>query len=137
MRAKAVICRELNQPVVVEEIEVEGPRPGEALIKLAACGVCHSDLSATNGTIPFPPPVILGHEGAGVVVEVGAGVTEVAPGDHVLSSFVTMCGTCRYCTLGRPGSATWAPRPYTPCRTAVCALKIKTARRSMCSLAAG
>jgi S-(hydroxymethyl)glutathione dehydrogenase/alcohol dehydrogenase len=102
MRAKAVICRELNQPVVVEEIEVEGPRPGEALIKLAACGVCHSDLSATNGTIPFPPPLILGHEGAGVVLEVGAGVTEIAPNDHVLSSFVTMCGTCRYCTLGRP-----------------------------------
>jgi S-(hydroxymethyl)glutathione dehydrogenase/alcohol dehydrogenase len=102
MRAKAVICRELNRPVVVEEIEVAGPGPGEAMIKLAACGVCHSDLSATNGTIPFPPPLILGHEGAGVVVEVGAGVSDFAPGDHVLSSFVAMCGTCRYCTLGRP-----------------------------------
>jgi len=102
MRAKAVICRELNQPVVVEEIEVAGPGPGEAMIKLSACGVCHSDLSATNGTIPFPPPLILGHEGAGVVVEVGSGVTDVVVGDHVLSSFVAMCGTCRYCTLGRP-----------------------------------
>ena len=95
MRAKAVICRELNQPVVVEEIEVAGPGPGEAMIKLSACGVCHSDLSATNGTIPFPPPLILGHEGAGVVVEVGSGVTDVVVGDHVLSSFVAMCGTCR------------------------------------------
>lgn len=102
MRAKAVICRELNQPVAVEEIEVEAPGPGEVMIKLAACGVCHSDLSATNGTIPFPPPLILGHEGAGVVTELGSGVTEFAVGDHVLSSFVTMCGICRYCTVGRP-----------------------------------
>lgn len=102
MRAKAVISRELNKPVVVEEIEVDSPKAGEVMIKLAACGVCHSDLSATNGTIPFPPPVILGHEGAGTVVEVGPGVTEFAVGDAVLSSFVAMCGQCRYCTIGRP-----------------------------------
>jgi NDMA-dependent alcohol dehydrogenase len=101
-RARAVLCREIGKPVVVEEIEVELPRQGEVMIKLAACGVCHSDLSATNGTIPFPPPVVLGHEGAGVIVEVGAGVTEYAVGDHVLSSFVSMCGKCRYCQTGRP-----------------------------------
>jgi Zn-dependent alcohol dehydrogenase len=85
-RAKAVVCREINQPVVVEEIEVESPRRGEVMIRLAACGVCHSDLSATNGTMPFPPPVVLGHEGAGTVMEVGEGVTEIAVGDTVLSS---------------------------------------------------
>jgi NDMA-dependent alcohol dehydrogenase len=101
-RAKAVVCREIGKPVVVEEIEVEAPRQGEVMIKLAACGVCHSDLSATNGTIRFPPPVVLGHEGAGVVVAVGQGVTEYAVGDHVLSSFVSMCGKCRYCQTGRP-----------------------------------
>ena len=101
-RAKAVLCRETNQPVVVEDIEVESPRRNEVMIKLAACGVCHSDLSATNGTIAFPPPVVLGHEGAGVVVEVGEGVTEIAMGDHVVSSFVSMCGHCRYCQTGRP-----------------------------------
>jgi S-(hydroxymethyl)glutathione dehydrogenase/alcohol dehydrogenase len=100
--AKAVLCREIGKPVVVEEIEVELPRHGEVMIRLAACGVCHSDLSATNGTILFPPPVVLGHEGAGVVVEIGAGVTEYAVGDHVLSSFVSMCGKCRYCQTGRP-----------------------------------
>ena len=102
MRAKAVICREVNKPVVVETIEVAPPRAGEVMVKLAACGVCHSDLSATNGTIPFPPPVILGHEGAGVIVEIGPGVTDFALGEHVLSSFVTMCGVCHYCTIGRP-----------------------------------
>jgi Zn-dependent alcohol dehydrogenase len=64
--------------------------------------VCHSDLSATNGTIAFPPPLVLGHEGAGVIVEVGDGVTDLAEGDHVVSSFVRMCGRCRYCATGRP-----------------------------------
>ncbi|MFL6621332.1 MAG: zinc-binding dehydrogenase [Sulfurifustaceae bacterium] len=101
-RAKAVVCREVNKPVSVEEIQVEAPRRNEVMIKLVACGVCHSDLSATNGTIPFPLPIVLGHEGAGVVVEVGDGVTDFAVGDHVVSSFVSMCGKCRYCTTGRP-----------------------------------
>ena len=72
------------------------------MIRLAACGVCHSDYSVTTGTIPFPPPVVLGHEGAGIVVEVGEGVTEIAIGDPVVSSFVSMCGKCRYCQTGRP-----------------------------------
>jgi NDMA-dependent alcohol dehydrogenase len=101
-KAKAVICRELNKPVVVEEIEVEGPKRGEVTVKLAACGVCHSDLSATNGTIPMQPPLILGHEGAGVVVEAGEGVSGFAEGDHVVSSFIYMCGKCRFCAGGRP-----------------------------------
>ena len=100
--ARAVVCRTLNEPVVVEDIVVEGPRRGEVTIQLAACGVCHSDLSATNGTIAFPPPLVLGHEGAGTVVEVGEGVTEFAVGDAVISSFVSMCGKCRYCVTGRP-----------------------------------
>ncbi|MFC5478814.1 zinc-binding dehydrogenase [Massilia suwonensis] len=101
-RAKAVISRAAGAPVVVEEIEVEFPRRGEVMIRMAACGVCHSDLSATNGTIPMPAPLVLGHEGAGVVVALGEGVTGFALGDHVLSSFVSMCGKCRYCQTGRP-----------------------------------
>lgn len=101
-RAKAVVCREINAPVTVEEIIVEPPRYGEVMIKLAACGVCHSDLSATNGTIPFPPPIVLGHEGAGRIVAVGEGVSDYKVGDHVVSSFVSMCGKCRYCQTGRP-----------------------------------
>ena len=100
--AKAVICRELNQPVVVEEIRVDSPKRGEVMVKVAACGVCHSDLSATNGTIALPPPLVLGHEAAGEVVEVGEGVTGLAVGDHVVSSFIYMCGTCRFCAAGRP-----------------------------------
>jgi Zn-dependent alcohol dehydrogenase len=72
-QARAVVCRQANSEVVVETVRVESPRGREVMIEMAACGVCHSDLSVANGTIPVPPPVILGHEGAGVVVEIGAG----------------------------------------------------------------
>src|SRR5512147_2025408 len=101
-KAKAVVCRELNKPVVVEEITVDSPKRGEVMVKLGACGVCHSDLSATNGTISMPPPLVLGHEAAGEVVAVGDGVTELAVGDHVVSAFIYMCGKCRFCAAGRP-----------------------------------
>src|SRR5262245_13440055 len=100
--ARAVLCRELGKPVVVETIEVAAPRRGEVTVQIAACGVCHSDLSATNGTIQMKLPLVLGHEAAGVVAEVGEGVTDFAPGDHVISSFVYMCGRCRWCTTGKP-----------------------------------
>ena len=101
-KAKAVVCRQNNAPVVVEQIEVESPHRGEVMVKLSACGVCHSDLSAVNGTIGMPLPLVLGHEGAGTEAEVGEGVTEFAVGDPVISSFVNMCGKCRYCVTGRP-----------------------------------
>ena len=100
--ARAVVCRELNRPVVVESITVDPPQRGEVMIKLGACGVCHSDLSATNGTIPLPPPLVLGHEAAGEVIAVGEGVAGLALGDHVVSSFIYMCGKCRFCSMGRP-----------------------------------
>jgi NDMA-dependent alcohol dehydrogenase len=108
--AKAAVCREVNAPVVVERIEVDSPGRNEVMIELAACGVCHSDLSAVNGTIQMQLPLILGHEGAGVVVEVGPGVTDLAEGDHVVCSFVSMCGKCRYCTTGRPALCDQASR---------------------------
>jgi S-(hydroxymethyl)glutathione dehydrogenase/alcohol dehydrogenase len=101
-KARAAICRELNQPVVVEEIAVEPPKAGEVTVKLAACGVCHSDLSATNGTLAMQLPLILGHEAAGEVVDVGNSVSSLSPGDHVVSSFIYMCGECRFCLAGRP-----------------------------------
>jgi S-(hydroxymethyl)glutathione dehydrogenase/alcohol dehydrogenase len=100
--ARAVLCRELNTSVVVETVTVDPPKRGEVMVKIAACGVCHSDLSATNGTIGMQLPLILGHEAAGAVVRVGEGVEDLAPGDHVVCSFIYMCGTCRYCAMGRP-----------------------------------
>ena len=97
-----MLCREHNKPVVVEQISIDAPKRGEVTVKLGACGVCHSDLSAINGTIALPLPLVLGHEGAGVVEEVGEGVTDLAPGDHVIFSFIYMCGKCRFCVAGRP-----------------------------------
>jgi NDMA-dependent alcohol dehydrogenase len=101
-KAKAVLCREHNKPVAVEQISIGAPKRGEVTVKLGACGVCHSDLSAINGTIALPLPLVLGHEGAGVVEEIGEGVTDLAPGDHVIFSFIYMCGKCRFCVAGRP-----------------------------------
>src|ERR1043165_2457433 len=100
--AKAVVCRELNKPVVVEAVHVDPPKRGEVGGKMGAGGVCHSDLSAVNGTIALPLPLVLGHEAAGVVEEVGEGVTELKKGDRVAFSFIYMCGKCRFCVSGRP-----------------------------------
>jgi S-(hydroxymethyl)glutathione dehydrogenase/alcohol dehydrogenase len=99
---KAVVVRELNQPVVVEQISFDPPARGEVMVKVDAVGVCHSDLSGTNGTIAMPLPLILGHEAAGTVIEVGEGVTGLAVGDHVLANWIYMCGACHYCSIGRP-----------------------------------
>jgi Zn-dependent alcohol dehydrogenase len=101
-RSAAVVARKLGSPVSVEQITVQPPRRGEVMIRLAACGVCHSDLSATNGTIAYPLPLVLGHEGAGIVTAVGEGASRYEVGDHVVSSFVSICGRCHYCQTGRP-----------------------------------
>jgi NDMA-dependent alcohol dehydrogenase len=100
-QGKAVVCRGLNQ-IGVETVTVESPRRDEVMIKMSACGVCHSDLSATNGTIPMPPPLVIGHEAAGVIEEVGEGVTELQRGDVVAVVWIPMCGKCKYCAMGRP-----------------------------------
>ncbi|WP_329121116.1 Zn-dependent alcohol dehydrogenase [Streptomyces sp. NBC_01465] len=91
-----------KQAQVVDDLEIRDPGPGEVLVDVAAAGLCHSDLSVIDGTIPFPAPCVLGHEGAGVVEAVGAGVTHVAPGDHVSLSTLAACGACADCDRGRP-----------------------------------
>lgn len=91
-----------SKPIIVEEIELDPPGPGEVLVKIAAAGLCHSDLSVVNGSRPRPLPMVIGHEAAGVVAEVGPGVTYLAPGDHVVFVFVPSCGACIPCNEGRP-----------------------------------
>ncbi|MFC8429689.1 Zn-dependent alcohol dehydrogenase [Streptomyces sp. NPDC057253] len=91
-----------RQIQVVDDLEVRDPGPGEVLVAIAAAGLCHSDLSVVDGTIPFPVPVVLGHEGAGVVEAVGEGVGHVGPGDHVALSTLANCGACADCDRGRP-----------------------------------
>jgi S-(hydroxymethyl)glutathione dehydrogenase/alcohol dehydrogenase len=89
---------------VSDALEVRAPGPKEVSVSVVAAGVCHSDLSVINGTIPFPPPVVLGHEGAGIVEAVGSEVTSVKPGDHVVIATLASCGVCRACATGHP---TW------------------------------
>lgn len=98
---KAAVLYEPRK-VVVEDLELQGPGPGEVLVKLVASGVCHSDLSRVTGERPLPMPIVLGHEGAGVVEEVGPGVSSLKKGDHVILSWIAPCGKCRYCVSGRP-----------------------------------
>jgi S-(hydroxymethyl)glutathione dehydrogenase/alcohol dehydrogenase len=98
--AKAAIVRELNAPVEIVDVQVGEAGPGKVKIKTSAAGVCHSDLSVQNGTIPWMFPALLGHEGAGVITEVGEGVTDKKVGDHVIYNWVPFCGECSYCKRG-------------------------------------
>jgi S-(hydroxymethyl)mycothiol dehydrogenase len=99
---KAVVARSKGAPVTVEEIVVPDPGPGEAVVAIQACGVCHTDLHYREGGINDEFPFLLGHEAAGVVESVGEGVTEVAPGDFVVLNWRAVCGDCRACRRGRP-----------------------------------
>src|SRR5436305_964208 len=94
---KAAILTGLEQPLEIHDVELESPKAGEVKVRMGASGVCHSDLSVQNGTLMGMPPIVLGHEGAGVIEEVGEGVTSVKPGDHVVISWVPQCGECFFC----------------------------------------
>src|SRR5215475_1216586 len=98
---KAAVLHEVNKPLVIEDVSLPNPGSREVLIKTAVAGLCHSDLHFIEGLYPFPLPVILGHESAGVVEQVGADVTYVKPGDHVVTCLSVFCGTCDMCTWGR------------------------------------
>ena len=91
-----------SKPLSIAELELEAPGPGEVLVKIAAAGLCHSDLSVINGDRPRPTPMLLGHEAAGIVEETGGGVDDLRRGDHVVLVFVPSCGHCPSCAEGRP-----------------------------------
>src|ERR1700712_4133077 len=101
-QVRGVIARSKDQPVELVTINVPDPGPGEAVVAIGACGVCHTDLHYRNGGISPDFPFLLGHEAAGVVESVGEGVTEVAPGDYVILNWRAVCGQCRACRRGRP-----------------------------------
>lgn len=110
MKTRAAVLHEVGRsrpyaqtrPLVVETLELDPPGEGEVLVRIGAAGLCHSDLSVVNGDRPRPVPMALGHEAAGEVVEVGRGVDDLLPGDHVVMIFVPSCGHCLPCTEGRP-----------------------------------
>lgn len=98
---RAAVLREVGSPLRVEDVVLAPPGPGAVEVRLAATGVCHSDLSVRDGTIPQPTPAVLGHEGAGVVTALGPGVTSLAVGDHVVLSWVAPCRRCAFCLGGQ------------------------------------
>jgi len=101
MKTKAAVIHEPGKPIEIEEVELDAPRGGEVLIRYTHAGLCHSDIHIAHGDIGARLPMVLGHEGAGVIEEIGPGVTRVKPGDRVVCSFIPNCGTCRYCATGR------------------------------------
>src|SRR3954453_9817787 len=101
MDIKAAVAREAQSDFSIDSATLESPRPGEVLVEIAGVGLCHTDLVARDQFIPIPLPALLGHEGAGTVLEVGEGVTKVAPGDRVVLGFAS-CGRCPRCAEGLP-----------------------------------
>ena len=112
MRSRAAILHDVGGPWSVEDFELDAPRTGEVLLEMAAAGLCHSDDHVLTGDMSAPNemmrqlrlptmfPMIGGHEGSAIVLQVGNGVTDFAPGDHVVTSFVAVCGRCRWCAAG-------------------------------------
>lgn len=115
---KAAVFREVGAAVSVEEVEVRAPGEGEVRVAIRAAGLCHSDVSAIDGTYATPRPTVMGHEGAGVIESVGEGVRGLAVGDPVVLSTLAHCGRCPACDVGRPTVCHRPPRPDTPFRTA-------------------
>ncbi len=110
MKMKAAVLRRFDapqpfaesKPLSIEEVNLDPPGPNEVLVKIGDAGLCHSDLSVMNGARPRPEPLVIGHEGAGQVVEIGSAITDVAVGDHIVFQFSPSCGRCRRCMEGRP-----------------------------------
>lgn len=99
---KAAVCYEFGRPLIVEDVDIDSPKQGEVKVRTSAVAICHSDIHALNGDWGGLTPVIAGHEAAGVVEEVGQGVSSVKPGDHVVVSLLRACGKCLYCSTGSP-----------------------------------
>src|SRR6266571_5491412 len=98
VKTQAAVAFEAGKPLVIETVDLDGPKAGEVLVEIKAAGICHTDAFTLSGDDPEGLfPAILGHEGAGVVVEVGAGVTSLKPGDHVIPLYTPECRECEYC----------------------------------------
>src|SRR4249920_301468 len=102
MKTRAAVLEEFGAPLNVQEIDLAEPKTGEVLVRLVACGVCHTDLFTASGADPSGyAPAVLGHEGAGVIEKVGEGVASLAPGDHVVTLFSPQCRECAHCLDSR------------------------------------
>ena len=131
LNVRAAVVHGPNQPFVIEDVQLEGPRAGEVLIHVKTTGLCHSDLHVYEGKLPWQFPAILGHEAAGVVVECGPGVTKFKPGDHVIPFLIPHCGKCLYCVSPKTNLCVEA------FATTAAARKSLLARRQTCHAAVG
>ena len=102
MKIRSAVLHEVKSPLTIEDLDLMDPQAGEVLVKFVASGVCHSDLHVIDGVLPHDLPVVLGHEGAGVVEKAGPGVSRVDVGDHIITAYILTCGSCRFCATGRP-----------------------------------
>jgi S-(hydroxymethyl)glutathione dehydrogenase/alcohol dehydrogenase len=100
MSVRAAVLHELGKPLDIEELDLVDTQPDQVRVRIAASGVCHSDLSVVRGRLPHPTPVVLGHEGAGIVTQIGSDVTRVKVGDHVVLDWIPACGSCAFCQRG-------------------------------------
>ena len=107
MKTKAAVVYEPGKRIEIENFDLDRPQDGEVLIRYLYAGLCHSDIHVAHGDLEARLPMVLGHEGAGIIEEVGPGVTRVKPGDHVVCSFIPNCGICRYCATGRQSICDW------------------------------
>ncbi|MEO7007579.1 MAG: alcohol dehydrogenase catalytic domain-containing protein, partial [Caldimonas sp.] len=102
MEFEAALLKEVGAPLAIERVELAPLEPGDVLIRNRASGLCHTDLEVIDGSLAYPLPIVLGHEGAGIVEAVGSAVTQVRPGDHVVASWNPHCGHCWYCERDQP-----------------------------------
>lgn len=101
MKTRAAVLRDVGKPFEIVELDLDEPKTGEVLVRFVASGLCHSDDHLRTGDIPVRYPIVGGHEGAGIVEQVGTGVSRLAVGDHVVASFLPVCGKCRFCARGQ------------------------------------
>jgi S-(hydroxymethyl)glutathione dehydrogenase/alcohol dehydrogenase len=131
MKTKAAVLRDLGQDWEITELELDRPKAGEVLVRWVAAGLCHSDEHLRTGDIPVRYPIVGGHEGAGIVEEVGPGVSRLTPGDHIVCSFLPVCGHCRFCSRGQTNLCDLGstPRAWTSARCA-CSARSPSGERS-------
>lgn len=122
-----------STPLSIETVDLEGPQQGEVLIEVGAAGLCHSDLSVINGARPRDVPIVMGHEGSGIVREVGAGVTDFRDGDHVVFSFVPVCGECPQCLRGRATLCEKGAAANAQGRLITGAKRFRTSKNTVCN----
>ena len=115
MKTRAAALRDVGKPFEIVELDLDEPKTGEVLVRFAASGLCHSDDHLRTGDIPVRYPIVGGHEGAGIVEQVGVGVTRLAVGDHVVASFLPVCGKCRFCARGQTNLCDYGKFLYENC----------------------